>query len=134
MSNQKRSYKMNRKLVLEWLLESRYTIVESPDGVSIFSPSRKELKQRKNSRRRSDNGDARVDLCGVSGGQQIKISAHVSHLVWMNRTEQIIPDGWEIHHLDGNCENNLFENLVCVHPQDHLKLHGQFSEFDEDPF
>ena len=130
----KRSYKMNRELVLEWLSDSRFVIQVVGDKTLVLSPSRKILKQRKNSRRGSNNGDARVDLCGTESGGSVKISINVSHLVWMNRTEQIIPDGWEIHHLGGNCENNLFENLVCVHPQDHLKLHGQFSEFDEDPF
>ena len=34
-----------------------------------------------------------------------------------------IPDGFHIHHIDGNRNNNNIENFVCLSPEDHHKLH-----------
>lgn len=36
---------------------------------------------------------------------------------------ETIPDGYEIHHLDGNHENNSPENLICVTIEEHLHIH-----------
>jgi hypothetical protein len=44
-------------------------------------------------------------------------------LVWMARTLSSIPTGWEIHHRNGDQEDNRWENLYCLHPEDHKKLH-----------
>ena len=55
-----------------------------------------------------------------------------SHVVWMVRSGCDIPDGWEIHHVNGDPLDNRFENLVCVTPEDHRKLHG--AAVEEIPF
>ncbi len=34
-----------------------------------------------------------------------------------------IPRGWNVHHCDGNPQNNSFENLVLLLMSDHSKLH-----------
>ena len=44
-------------------------------------------------------------------------------LVWLARAGQPIPDGWEIHHRNADQTDNRWENLFCLHPADHKKLH-----------
>ncbi len=34
-----------------------------------------------------------------------------------------IPKGYHIHHIDGNPFNNSIENLSCISPEDHKKIH-----------
>jgi len=34
-----------------------------------------------------------------------------------------IPDGWDVHHIDGNKENNVIENYECLLKSDHTSLH-----------
>ena len=34
-----------------------------------------------------------------------------------------IPDGYHIHHIDGNKDNNDISNLLCVSCSEHMKLH-----------
>ena len=36
-----------------------------------------------------------------------------------------IPDGYEIHHVDGNPANNNVENLQCISPKEHKEKHRQ---------
>lgn len=38
-------------------------------------------------------------------------------------------DGFHIHHIDGNHSNNAPENLALIEGQDHLRLHGQTTDF-----
>lgn len=40
-----------------------------------------------------------------------------------------IPEGFDVHHKDGNKLNNLLENLDCISKSDHMRLHSQ--EFKE---
>lgn len=47
----------------------------------------------------------------------------IHRLCWMVTTGHTIPPGWEIHHRDLNPSNNAFDNLYCLHPLDHKKLH-----------
>ena len=35
-----------------------------------------------------------------------------------------IPEGYDIHHKDGNKLNNLLENLECLSKADHMRLHA----------
>lgn len=58
----------------------------------------------------------------------------VARLVWMARTGQLIPDGWEVHHRDENPGNDAWGNLICLHPDDHRKLHGQAADDEPIPF
>lgn len=43
--------------------------------------------------------------------------------IWELHTGRSIPDGYEIHHIDGNNQNNSPENLVCVTIETHLQIH-----------
>jgi hypothetical protein len=40
-----------------------------------------------------------------------------------------IPDGYEIHHKDGNRSNNNIENLQCVSTEDHYKIHYKQGDY-----
>lgn len=36
-----------------------------------------------------------------------------------------IPDGWHIHHVDGDLDHNDLDNFACVSPVEHLRTHRQ---------
>ncbi len=56
------------------------------------------------------------------GGRKGKMRlAH--HLVW-EAVNGPIPEGFEIHHLDHNKQNNDIENLKLVTRADHQKIHS----------
>jgi len=43
--------------------------------------------------------------------------------VWEAYHGQSIPDGWHIHHIDGNPLNNEIGNLMCVSERIHWAIH-----------
>ena len=112
--------------VLRWLLSGVFVVnPDKGDVIKIESKlgSNYKLKARINRRNRSDIGDPRVDLY-YEGKRK---SCHVSNLVWMSRTGSIVPEGFEIHHIDEDPTNNNWNNLICVHSMDHVKLHNEES-------
>ena len=115
---------VTRQEVLDWLQEGAFTI---SDG-EVYTRAGRKLVQRINNRRRCEHGDPRVDLKYLGKRK----SMHVSHLVWMWHTSATIPDGWEVHHRDEDPTNNNFENLLCLHPIDHAKMHPGTK--DDTPF
>lgn len=36
-----------------------------------------------------------------------------------------IPTGWQVHHIDGDVDNNDISNLQCMPAKEHLKLHAE---------
>lgn len=66
------------------------------------------------------------------GGRRRGIA--VARLVWMAATMRLIPEGFEIHHEDEDCGNDARRNLICLHPDDHRKVHGQAVSTEEVPF
>lgn len=54
------------------------------------------------------------------------------HLAWLSvhphRTEEwlnsMLREGFDIHHMDGNHENNCPDNLVLIEHTDHMAIHG----------
>lgn len=61
----------------------------------------------------------------------------VSHVIWMvGNDDPFIPPSWEVHHRDLDATYNWFDNLYCLHPKDHQKLHGRdlIEEEEETPF
>jgi len=61
----------------------------------------------------------RAELCYCNVRRKIEFH----RLVWLKYTKTPIPKNFEIHHLDGNSNNNNWNNLVCVHKLDHKKFH-----------
>ena len=117
--------------LITWINNGWIQVKESEDGdIAVFKlqtvdPSKSiipawiELTQRITKRNRSDRGSYRVDIhynCK-------KASVYVSHLMWMTHTNQLIPQGWEVHHINEDPTDDRWENLLLVHPLDHLKLH-----------
>lgn len=52
------------------------------------------------------------------------------HLVW-EKANGLIPEGYEIHHIDQNKKNNDLENLTCVTVSDHQRIHSPyFAKYD----
>lgn len=45
------------------------------------------------------------------------------HVVW-EEAKGVIPDGFEIHHLDFNKKNNDLENLSLLSRSEHQKMHS----------
>jgi hypothetical protein len=43
--------------------------------------------------------------------------------IWETANNKKIPDDYEIHHIDGNRNNNEPKNLKCVSIQEHLEIH-----------
>lgn len=39
----------------------------------------------------------------------------------------IVPNGYCIHHIDGNKENNIISNLVMLSLADHVKIHSHMN-------
>ena len=40
-----------------------------------------------------------------------------------------IPDGYEIHHIDGNRVNNKIDNLMCVSIEEHYSIHYRQGDY-----
>lgn len=40
-----------------------------------------------------------------------------------------IPDGYHIHHVDGNHSNNAINNLICVSPREHYDIHYEQGDY-----
>ena len=55
-----------------------------------------------------------------TGGDRIAL-----HRVMWEETYGPIPDGHEIHHIDGDKTHNELANFVCLSKADHARLHGK---------
>lgn len=43
--------------------------------------------------------------------------------IWKEYNNMVIPNGYHIHHIDGDRSNNTPENLICVSPEEHFNIH-----------
>ena len=53
-------------------------------------------------------------------------------VIWENANGPI-PDGYDIHHKDGNPHNNSLDNLMCLSHKDHLSLHAKQRDKGAEP-
>ena len=49
--------------------------------------------------------------------------------IWETYNNKKIPDNYEIHHIDGNRNNNNPENLLCVSIHEHLEIHKKQNDW-----
>src|ERR1039458_968444 len=47
------------------------------------------------------------------------------HIIW-EATNGPIPEGYLVHHIDKNKQNNDIENLQLVTPENHQKIHSPY--------
>ena len=47
------------------------------------------------------------------------------HRYAFEREKSVIPEGWHVHHVDGNKDNNEVENLECLPPIHHASEHSE---------
>lgn len=61
--------------------------------------------------------DGYIVICGYKIGPP-KYRKYEHRYIW-EYNHGIIPESHEIHHIDGNRQNNAIENLECVHQSEH---------------
>lgn len=49
--------------------------------------------------------------------------------IWEKHNNKKIPEGYEIHHIDGNRKNNDPSNLQCVSIEEHLRIHNEQGDY-----
>ena len=54
-------------------------------------------------------------------------------LIWERYHKQTIPDGYDIHHIDGNGHNNNPKNLRLISHAEHIALHHALRRHSVDP-
>ena len=69
--------------------------------------------------RRYPNSSRRTDREYFSRAPDGKRECYLHRQIWVDN-HGAIPDGWHIHHKDGNCQNNSLENLECLSPREHI--------------
>ena len=48
----------------------------------------------------------------------------VHRLIWMVANQCDIPEGYDVHHIDGNRQNNSIDNLELVEHKEHMSEHS----------
>ncbi len=62
------------------------------------------------------------------GGSRFRCS--LSRVVWMSKHRRLVPPGCDIHHINGNNQDNRAENLQALTPAEHRKNGSSFGEED----
>ena len=63
------------------------------------------------------------DDCVTLWANARKIETTLARAIWTADHDEVIPVGWEIHHVDGDHTNNAAASLVCLHRKDHERIH-----------
>jgi len=112
---------MTQREVLKLLKSGAYTV--DLEAGTVNGRNGKPLKTYRN----NDDGDEGkyffVALYDAGTGKRKDIAVH--RLVWMVGNNRTIPRDFEIHHHNGDTEDNAFNNLFALSPIDHSKLHGR---------
>lgn len=101
----------------------------------IYGRSGKPLKTYLNGTPEGEGLYSFIALYNAETGKRKDIAVH--RVVWMVGANAVIPRNFEVHHEDGDTNNNTFDNLFCLHKRDHGKVHGNWTaeEFDDEvPF
>ena len=64
-------------------------------------------------------------IISVRGEQRLE-----HRYVWEQCHKKIIPEGWQVHHINFDKLDNRIENLQAIPNSEHQKLHNQFQKFD----
>lgn len=64
----------------------------------------------------------------TTGGRQL-----LHRAVWEHHQQRAIPDGWDVHHIDGKRLNNDPANLQALPKDDHARLHAALAEAGGEP-
>jgi len=115
--------RLSDKELLKLLQCGKYSTC--PIEGKVFNHRGKELKPFKGRK-----GEHLFVVLFFNGNYRRGIS--LGRLIWMDATNSIIPKNWQVHHRDEDPANNAFDNLLCLHPIDHQKLHN--SNCDDVPF
>jgi len=51
------------------------------------------------------------------------ITRRYARSIWEKWWNQIVPDGYDVHHVDGNKRNNYITNLALVTHVEHSRIH-----------
>lgn len=57
-------------------------------------------------------------------------TVYLHRLVWES-ANGAIPNGFHVHHKDRNKANNVLNNLVIIHGNEHVRMHGKMISEDE---
>lgn len=51
--------------------------------------------------------------------------AYEHHIVWWKHSGALVPQGYEIHHINGDHRDNTIKNLKLVSASEHREIHGK---------
>ena len=65
----------------------------------------------------TDKGYYRISSRGKNFGK------FLHKLIWEKWYSKAVPEGYSIHHINGNKKDNKIQNLQCVNSKTHIKFH-----------
>lgn len=64
-------------------------------------------------------------VCGRKYYYNTRVKRHLHQYVWEKHNKQRIPQGYQIHHINHDTEDNDISNLQLLKREEHLKHHGK---------
>ena len=71
----------------------------------------------------SNKGRINIRVSFVTNNRFDYFVTSYARLVWIRYNGQI-PEGYQIHHIDGNPSNDIIDNLMCVSSIRHQTIHN----------